>query len=240
MAYQAAAPGSRAFNTRLIEIIAVAVHQIAVILFKLDVGQHKNDGVTDWAPPKSDTLYWRYFPDGPLPTLLIHPWYINYNQYPEGAADLVGYWAEGRILGGVVSFDRRKHDDGTDVDPDAVYMHPDRENVTYRIYKLLAEQKHALIEFFASEDPASNNPLPILGDERNRVRVDPEESSEANGIYRDIWEREELSPDLCDERTRDVWDRMDYPTHSDKSEAGQRARERMDRLERGGNLERRD
>jgi hypothetical protein len=31
---------------------------------------------------------------------------MEHAQYPEGIADMVGYWAKDRILGGVVLFDR--------------------------------------------------------------------------------------------------------------------------------------
>ncbi|KAJ0337733.1 hypothetical protein COL922a_006430 [Colletotrichum nupharicola] len=41
--YRAASLGSRAFKVRLIEMVAVAVHQIAVEIFKLDTSLHKED-----------------------------------------------------------------------------------------------------------------------------------------------------------------------------------------------------
>ncbi|KAL8324045.1 hypothetical protein RB597_007662 [Gaeumannomyces tritici] len=93
LAYQAAGLGSRAFNTRLIELVALAVHQIAVILFNLDTSLHKEDGVIEWVPPKDDWRYWDKHLNGPLPTLMYHPWYVDFEQYPEGAADMVGFWA---------------------------------------------------------------------------------------------------------------------------------------------------
>lgn len=34
-----------------------------------------------------------------------HPKYLNYRAYPRGPVDLVGYWAEMRIFGGVVVFE---------------------------------------------------------------------------------------------------------------------------------------
>jgi hypothetical protein len=53
-------------------------------------------------------LFWRQHPEGPPPTLFRHRFYRDYDQYPEGIADGIGYWAEARILGGVVLFDRRE------------------------------------------------------------------------------------------------------------------------------------
>jgi hypothetical protein len=84
----------------------VAIHQIAVQLFKLDTSHHKNDGIASWEPLKDDT-FWALFPQGAPPTLFRHEWYSDYDKYPDGVADVVGYWAEARIMGGVVLFDRR-------------------------------------------------------------------------------------------------------------------------------------
>ncbi|KAF4952559.1 hypothetical protein FGADI_6630 [Fusarium gaditjirri] len=228
-AYQAASPGSRSFNTRLIEIIAIAVHQIAAILFSLDEGLHKNDGVIEWAPPKSDKIWWAHCPDGPEPTMFFHHWYLSHDRYPNGVADMVGYWAESRILGGVILFDRRQPISGSDVDQHAVYIHPDRENITYRICRLTSEQKLRLLNFLTAKEPG-HSPLPILPDEKNDYRIDPEESPAETGIYRDIWDRSKLREDAYDQRLRDVWNKVDYLTHSDKGNAAGRARERRSRI----------
>lgn len=213
-------------------MVAVAVHQIAAILFELDTSVHKDDGITEWAPPKSDPWYWRWYPEGPLPTLLCHRWYVDYDQYPRHVADMVGYWAEARILGGVVLFDRRNPDAEPSADPDAIYFHSDRQGVTYRIYQLLPEQRKALLDFLLADEPPSASPLPILGDENNRIRVDPEEPIQTTGIYRDgLWERKDLPPGAGDTRLRDVWDRMEFPTMDDYSAARRRAFERKWRIE---------
>ncbi|KFA52171.1 hypothetical protein S40293_00609 [Stachybotrys chartarum IBT 40293] len=222
LAYLAAAPGSRSFNTRLIELLAIAVHQIAVYLFRLDLGLHKDDGIIEWAPPKSDDWYWQCHPDGPLHTLFLHTWYQDHEQYPNGIADVVGYWAEARIFGGVVLFDRRKPKDG--LDSDAVYLHPNGGDLTYRICRLLPEQKQALVEFISSPKSCPD-PLPILPDERNRERVDPEEPLEETGIFRNIWERKHRPVTHSDPRLKDVCDPVDYPTLVDKRDAQRRAKD---------------
>lgn len=92
----------------MIEIIAIAIHQTAVYSYKLDLdlGNHK-DFVT-WVAPVTDEVFHRRFPDGKLPSLFIHEQYRDFEQYPNGPADMVGYWAEAQIFGGVVLFDRRK------------------------------------------------------------------------------------------------------------------------------------
>lgn len=218
-------------------MVANAVHQIAAILFELDTSLHEDDNITEWAPPESDSLYWKWHPNGPLPTLFHHNWYVNYDQYPRGVADMVGYWAEARILGGVVLFDRRKPDaepcadSGTDfmVDPDAIFFHSDRKGVTYRIYQLLPEQRNALLDFLMSE-PLPPCPFPILASRDNLIRVDPEEPIEGTRIYRDLWERKEIQPGMGDRRNRDVIDRTDYPTRQDFGGARRRALERRQRL----------
>ncbi len=216
----------------MIELVAVAIHQIAVLLFSLDTDLHKHDDITNWAPPKADSvldeMFWDEFPNGPLPTLFCHPWYIDYEQYPNGAADMAGYWAEACILGEVVLFDRRPNGD-----PDDVYLLPDRRDVTYRIYQLLPEQKEALLEFLTTESEPSTDTLPILGDKKNVHRIDPEEPIEETDIYRDIWEQKFRPPQLNDRRLRDVWDTFDFPTRADKYAASMRARERKYKFDYG-------
>lgn len=89
----------------LIELIARSCHQIAARLFQLDDGFHKHSVYQAWrdAPidPQSNP---RRVP--PLPSAFCHGFYIFHEQYPYGIADVVGYWAEARIFGGVVVFDR--------------------------------------------------------------------------------------------------------------------------------------
>jgi len=166
-------------------------------------------------------------PDRPPPTLFRHEWYSDYDQYPNGVADMVRYRAEARILGGVVLFDRRKPgtDSNSDALPDAIFFYLDRDDVTYRIYQLLGSRKEQLLDFLISDAPASS-PLPILGDRNNLRRVDPEEPIQSTGIYLDIWERKPLPPDAPDERTRDVYDELEYLTWEDFASARKRATNR--------------
>lgn len=163
---------------------------------------------------------------------------------------MIGYWAEARILGGVVLFDRRTPDDKPassldlddeelsyllppKLDPDAIYFHSDREHVTYRIYQLLPEQKQALVDFLTADPRPLTCPLPILGDDNNLPRVDPEEPLKATGIYRDIWERKDRPFERSDARLRDVWDTNDFPTRDDKGAAANRAMEMRFQAEYG-------
>ncbi|POR33444.1 Uncharacterized protein TPAR_06377 [Tolypocladium paradoxum] len=207
--YMAASPGSRAFQTHLIELIARAVHDIAAEIHKiaLNTSPHKDDGLSSWTPPKEDwedELWWELHPDGAPPTLFQHPWYCYYDQYPQGVSDGVGYWAEARILGGVVLFDRRDPEADDGAEPNAIYFHSDRYQVTYRIYQLTDGQRQLLLNFLQSQDIRPASPLPILCGDDNRIRVDPEEPIGETKIYRDIWERKPLTPNDPDRRLKDV------------------------------------
>ncbi|KAK3896976.1 hypothetical protein C8A05DRAFT_20170 [Staphylotrichum tortipilum] len=220
--YCACSPGSRGFKMRLIELVALAVHQIAAILFELDTSVHKDDPKPP-LPPKSNKAYWMLYPKGPPPTLFRHGWYQDHDQYPRGLADTVGYWAEAQILGGVVLFDRRDLETDPDADPDAVYFHSSRKGVTYRIYQLLPDQRKALLDFLLAEEPPSNCPLPILGDTNNRVRVDPQEPMRETGIYRDLWDRKDYVPHARNEGMSCVRNELDFPTSGDEREGRHRA-----------------
>lgn len=115
--------------------------------------------------------------------------------------------------------------------PDAVFFHSDYFETTYRIYQLTDDQKQTLLHFLLSDDTETPPPcpLPILGDNRNDIRVDPKEDIEETGIYRDIWERKPIDPEgRSDARFRDVFSGLDYPYH-DASEAQSRAFARRER-----------
>lgn len=103
--FQAAGPGSRAFQTRLIELVARSIHQIASSLYTKGPIRPKDDPLFSWRPDEEDEIFYR---KGFPPTFFRNHWYQDYDQYPDGVADGVGYWAEARILGGVVLFDRRQ------------------------------------------------------------------------------------------------------------------------------------
>ncbi|KAK2602853.1 hypothetical protein N8I77_009358 [Diaporthe amygdali] len=239
--FSRASPGSRAFKTRLIEIMARSLHQVAVILYNNnpDLSTSTSSSVKDvhtWEPPKDAgdldgrwEVWWQFNPHGPPPTLFRHLWYIDVENYPEGAADMAGYWAESRILGGVVLFDRTAQARG---ESDAVYLHPDRDEVTYRIYLLTDMQKKAMMDFFQAKE-ASNEvecPLPVLPDETNTQRVDPEEPIRVTGVYRDAWERVTPPPEwMGDGRAHCMWNPLDFPTKNDHQEALWRWKTRTER-----------
>jgi len=101
--YQDATLGTKDFNVRLLELIAVACHDAAILLHKIS-----NGGVGTHAekPPPPEILDHDGIPYPPIPTDFYHTEYLDWEQYPEGVADMAGYWAEFELFGGVVVFDR--------------------------------------------------------------------------------------------------------------------------------------
>ncbi|KAH8764203.1 hypothetical protein F5883DRAFT_630400 [Diaporthe sp. PMI_573] len=222
--FQGASPGSRAFKTRLIEIVARSVHQVAVILYNNnpDLSSSTSSSVRDvhtWEPPKGASdpddhwdVWWTFNPNGPPCTLFRHAWYIN-----------------SRIIGGVVLFDRTAQARG---ESDAVYLHPDRQEVTYRICLLTDMQKRALMDFLQAKEGGNEVPcpLPILPDETNTHRVDPEESIRVTGVFRDAWDRVTPPPEwMGDGRSHCMWNPLDFPTKADHQEASWRWSTRTER-----------
>ncbi|OAA57648.1 hypothetical protein SPI_07307 [Niveomyces insectorum RCEF 264] len=261
--FQAAGPGSRAFQTRLVELVARVLHAVAVWLYQTHSPlRPKDDRLLAWRPEQAEDaerLLKYSYRNGYPPTFFIHPWYKAYDQYPNGVADGVGYWAEDRILGGVVLFDRRGPEAPDTIyeasqlteavylpkQSDALYFHSNAWDVTYRIYRLRDEQKQQLVQFLLSSAGASTPlpqtsssssscPLPIRGDENNRVRIDPEEPIRMTGIYRDAWERRAFAEGDWDPRNRDVVNLFDFLSCEGFSEAFRRSmrmRERFDEEE---------
>jgi len=114
--------------------------------------------------------------------------------------------------------------------PRDIYFHSDRLNVTYRIYCLLDEQKSKLLEFLLRQNAGEPDcPLPILGGKENRKRVEAEEPVLTTGIYRDPWERKEISPDENIRRTRRrIMDGINYNSWEDSQAAVRRGRKMED------------
>lgn len=166
-------------------MIAVSIHQIAVYLYKLDLNLGGHQNYFTWEPPEDDTAFYQFYPDGKLPSLVFHKQYRDYDQYPDGVADIVGYWAETRVFGGVVLFDRRMpsqredhedvslsasvaeiesmlasgyHTKNDTIQPNAIFFHSYAENITYRIWRLLETQKKALLDFLLSDNDINGKP----------------------------------------------------------------------------------
>lgn len=109
-AFQQSSAGSQHYELRLIELLAVACHQLAVYLYNLDDGIHPHRVCEEWRDlPRERVAPGQYV----APTAFYHRSYLAHDQYPNGLADIVGYWAEAKIFGGAVLFDRGES--GTEV-----------------------------------------------------------------------------------------------------------------------------
>lgn len=207
--YQVAEFGFKAFNVRLVELVAVTLHQVGVLLFQLDLRMHQGDidSIVNWRMPPIEGLV----DVPPRPTLFNHHAYLDADIYPEGVAGIVGYWAEDRILGGVAVFDRGAEDAAATPN---VYFHSCRRRQTHRVYQLRDDQQEALFNFLLAETdspPPEPNPLPVLSSAQNRVRVDSEVAITNHNIYRDIWERKPLTVEEELTMERRPKSDLDYP-----------------------------
>lgn len=141
-------------------------------------------------------MRWERPPDGwpripAEPTLFIHSQFTAHEHYPNSIADIAGYWAEDRILGGVPLFDHSQA--WGDQDEPNVYFQSCRKHTTFRVWQLLDEQQADLISFLLDGEDKVNSasqPLPVLPSRANTVRVDPEDAIPVHNIYRDLYERE--------------------------------------------------
>ena len=99
------------FDLCLLEMIVISIHNLAIYIFK---ECHPNGG------PHEDNM-------GPnkVPALK-HPQYDNYPQYPNDTVEVVGYFAETMMFGGVILFDRG--DSGVEV----LFQFPEIRNVSNR------------------------------------------------------------------------------------------------------------
>ena len=92
----------------------MACHQIAVFLYNLEEDTNHKREYAAWVAAEQtlkdaadDRLRYRAVEP---PTPFYHRAYRAHEQYPRGVADMVGYWAEAKIFGGVVLFDRGELD----------------------------------------------------------------------------------------------------------------------------------
>ncbi|KAG7291613.1 hypothetical protein NEMBOFW57_001632 [Staphylotrichum longicolle] len=210
-AYQWSRPESGPnFECRLIELVARAVHGLAVLLYQRRYCIH--DQV--WAakdPTYTVKSVTKPHPgSGQFRSPFYLPDYEREDQYPDGIADVVGYWAENRILGGVVLFDRSDSwDDQRNPEPN-VFFHSSYRNVTIRVWRALDEQQQALVDFLLSRSPEEACPLPLLASDKNLDRVDVQYATHSK-VYRDFWERR-LPPAYGRfQEPHCVRDRLDYP-----------------------------
>ncbi|KAH7121478.1 hypothetical protein EDB81DRAFT_766293 [Dactylonectria macrodidyma] len=212
VAFQNTTPNSKPFYLRLIELVVVACHQIAAHLFELDSGAHKHQLHQDWLDIENqatgDGLDLR--PYDPPVAAFFHKAYQSAEQYPRGLADVVGYWAEGKIFGGVVVFDRGE----TEQECNSMWIYGSDIFDPKTIYPPTEEQFDALVDFLLGGPNNTACPLPIQGTRLNRPRWDPDHAIARFHIFRDKWERKIPAAPLQHECVRNS---KDWPELDDRN-----------------------
>ncbi|ROW04699.1 hypothetical protein VMCG_04792 [Cytospora schulzeri] len=100
--YQRNTASSKASRLHLIELVVIAIHRIAIQVYKIGTPLKERGLQEDQLCYSSDRYKMRYYP-----TPFVLRQYADPKQYrEEGIAELPGYWAEDQIFGGVVVFDR--------------------------------------------------------------------------------------------------------------------------------------
>ncbi|PGH28549.1 hypothetical protein GX50_08710 [[Emmonsia] crescens] len=205
-AYQNASRGSKEFNLRLMEILAILCHEIAVYLYNMyDGGLRKPDSAEVYHRMPKPTLTLK-IPLAPVrlkPAELFHSYYQDWQQYPHGKADIVGYWAEYRLFGGVVLFDRGE----TGLACKDIFIHPVGG---YKIFQLLDAQVENYMRFLfldlqdSSTSPESSECMRFKA-EKSAPRIDPWDAMAYLHIYRDRYERKipDQKPWRCVVRVED-------------------------------------
>ncbi|CAJ2500533.1 Uu.00g033860.m01.CDS01 [Anthostomella pinea] len=210
-AFQDSEAGSNEFELRLFELVAIACHQIAVQLYQLDDGVHKHQEHETWQAeavsrlPKDRPYAGRLLPPA---TAFWHWHYKASHQYPNGIADVVGYWAEAKIFGGVVVFDRGE----TETEAKRVFLHASRYSGPRTLYPPTESQHRELMKFLLSEPGTDPCPLPLLDSMDNRPRYEAYDAFAYFHVFRDRYERV-LPPER---RIKDVCSTQDFPEIADR------------------------
>ncbi|KEY65068.1 hypothetical protein S7711_09861, partial [Stachybotrys chartarum IBT 7711] len=151
-AYSDIETGSNEFNIRLIEMLAVSVHQIAIALFNFVPKAHTSEHikyVTKWQKPSGWAEYvgrknWEepFFP--PPPTHFFHCAYTDFDLYPNGLSDIAG-----------------------------VFLYSGRSTETCRIWRVSESQLTVLVDFLLGKAFPGGFSLPLAATDENRHRFDP-------------------------------------------------------------------
>ncbi|KAI1735729.1 hypothetical protein F4680DRAFT_434330 [Xylaria scruposa] len=187
--YQDAEANSRAFCLRLVEILAVACHQIAAFLFEIDKENEHRKEYEAWAVEQHQLKaaggeQYQYVEAEP-PTVFYHHSYRDHEQYPRGLPDVVGYWAESKIFGGVVLLDRGE----SETECKEIWLDPSHHPGTSTMYSPTADQFDNLIKFLLSDPSAPTEcPLPIRASKLNRPRYYRYHATKYFHIFRDKYD----------------------------------------------------
>ncbi|KAG6354041.1 hypothetical protein INS49_005012 [Diaporthe citri] len=198
--FQDARPGTKEHALSLIELLARSCHQLAVFIFQLDDGVHKHALYEAWRDaPNVDPL--KRVSKKP-PSAFSNAVYHFYEQYPNGLADVVGYWAESKIFGGVVVFDRGPSGIERlylDHQRREMYLHGCSIHSPFTLFPPTDDQFESLVRFLmsplqdgptADQKPSSRSvQLPIKASSLNGWRYHPDGAMCRFNIFRDRYER---------------------------------------------------
>lgn len=103
--YQNALPGSREHRLRLLEIAAASVNAWAGMIY---TSFHPDTTIMPARPPEGH--YWQFRRTDRFYVNFYHTRYKGFEHYPFGLLNVVGYWAEAQLFGGVILFERVESD----------------------------------------------------------------------------------------------------------------------------------
>ncbi|KAL4938734.1 hypothetical protein BDV06DRAFT_231550 [Aspergillus oleicola] len=165
--YRESRLGTREAKLCMIEVTAVVIHHLAALLF-----EHINQLLYKRPEPTNGLAM---VIESPYPTYLSHNHYLDDDMYPVGVADVVAYWAETHLFGGVVVFNHGK----SDTEFLDLLLHPDNK---FQVFKLSEAQIDQFIGFGLYSEPSFPCPFPIKA-ERDTIKL-PGEHKMYQNIYR--------------------------------------------------------
>ncbi|KAK2759312.1 hypothetical protein FQN54_002790 [Arachnomyces sp. PD_36] len=163
-------PQSQDFKFSVLDLIASMIHDLAINIYE---GLHSSKHVSTSASSEDE------FARPSLPNF-HHPKYRRYPAYPRGPMELVGYWMELRIFGGVPVFEHGNPPG----EPTAAWIH-----LPFRgIAKLSEEQLDTLVRSGQSSPsaPPLSSILPFSP--QPDARGVPTQDAYEHGLFRNIYE----------------------------------------------------
>lgn len=183
--YQNAPSGSRENNLRLLETAAASVHSLAGMIY---ASKHEDMDVNPPEPPGGHLPQFHHT-DGYYVNF-YHTEYKRFEDFPFGLLNVVGYWAETELFGGVVLFERSEGSSGIT----NAFIHPQR---TSRAFQLSDHQ----LQDFANLSRASDSDRSIRADtllpfaKEPNARVEPtfvRVGQAPLGIYKNEYDKQPL------------------------------------------------
>lgn len=87
----------------------MACHQVGAYLYRLDKGTHPHSFYAEWVRQVAEerrqgvkSRRFAYYSE----IAFAHRAFQSSKNYPQGFADVAGYWVEGQLFAGVIIFDR--------------------------------------------------------------------------------------------------------------------------------------